>query len=250
LEASKEELSSALQTEKELGELKSRFVTMASHEFRTPLSTILSSAYLLEKYNDETQQDKREKHIHRIKGAVNDMKSILEDFLSLGKLEEGKIIAKPEVISAVEMFEEINDAVHSLEQILKPGQQIQYLHNDTFFDVYVDRQLVKNIVINLIANAIKFSPEQSVIKMNCNVQLDHILIMVEDKGIGISEEDQQHLFERFFRAKNAANIQGTGLGLHIITKYLELMNGRITVTSSLNEGSVFSVYIPQQNINE
>ncbi|HEY6978515.1 MAG TPA: HAMP domain-containing sensor histidine kinase, partial [Chitinophagaceae bacterium] len=242
LEKSKEELSEALETEKELGELKSRFVTMASHEFRTPLSTILSSAFLLEKYNDPAAQEKRSKHIQRIRNAVSGMKSILEDFLSLGKLEEGTITAQMEILTSTECFIEIEDTIHEMEHGLKSGQKIIFQHNGDGV-VYADKRLLKNILLNLLSNAIKFSPENSVIQVICSVEKE-LLISVKDTGIGISEEDKQHLFERFFRAKNAGNVQGTGLGLHIVTKYLELMRGTIEMESKLNEGSCFKIHIP------
>ncbi len=246
LEKSKDELSDALEKEKELNELKSRFVTMASHEFRTPLSTILSSAFLLEKYNETSTEKKSGKHIQRIKTAVDGMKSILEDFLSLGKLEEGSIKAVIETLSAGECFTEMEETINEMEQLLKPGQRIHSQHNGNA-NVRIDKHLLKNILINLISNAIKFSPEGSEIQIICSITNELMSVTVKDSGIGISEEDQQHLFQRFFRAKNAANIQGTGLGLHIVTKYLELMNGNISMQSKLNEGTTFIISIPQSS---
>ncbi|MGN6619165.1 MAG: PAS domain-containing sensor histidine kinase [Ilyomonas sp.] len=243
LEQSKEELNEALKDERELGELKSRFVTMASHEFRTPLSTILSSAYLLEKYNNADQPEKREKHIQRIKTAVYDMRSILEDFLSLGKLEEGLVNPTFDVIHAEEIFAVIKNLVNELEPTEKPGQRIEYAFSGAS-EVQMDKQLLRNIMLNLLSNAIKFSAEQSVIHIDCKVKNKQAKISVKDGGIGISKEDLQHLTERFFRAKNAANIQGTGLGLHIVVKYLELMNGSIDIKSELNKGTTITITIP------
>lgn len=244
LEKSKEELSQAFENEKELSELKSRFVTMASHEFRTPLSTILSSAYLLEKYNETTANPKVEKHIQRIKGAVSGMKGILEDFLSLGKLEEGLVQTKIERVSAEVFAEDVNNLLQEMNELAKSGQTIQ-LSNDVTQDVFIDRNLIRNILMNLISNAIKFTNEHSTITVSSSIANADLVLSVTDNGIGISEDDQQHLFERFFRAKNASNVQGTGLGLHIVSKYLELMNGRIEMTSNINEGSTFTIYLPQ-----
>ena len=244
LEKSKQELSEAFEVEKELSELKSRFVTMASHEFRTPLSTILTSAYLLDKYNELSPNPKIDKHVQRIKGAVGGMKGILEDFLSLGKLEEGLVQTKIEKVSAGVMEGDISSLIQELETLLKAGQKI-YFNNSIERDVWVDRTVLKNILINLMANAIKFTNEDSAITILTLLVNENVVISVRDSGIGISEEDQQHLFERFFRAKNATNIQGTGLGLHIVRKYLELMNGRIEMRSKINEGSTFTIYIPQ-----
>lgn len=247
LERSKEELNQAFENEKELSELKSRFVTMASHEFRTPLSTILSSAYLLEKYNELKPDPRVDKHINRIKGAVGGMKSILEDFLSLGKLEEGLVQTHIEKVNPSAIDRLLKDLLQELDGLLKTGQQIQYI-NSVATVVCLDKNLVKNILVNLISNAVKFSPEHSVIKVISLVEDDHFIISVEDKGMGISDDDQQHLFERFFRAKNASNIQGTGLGLHIVVKYLDLLNGKIMMKSKLNEGTIFTIYIPQPNV--
>ena len=243
LEESKEELSEALKTEKELGELKSRFVSMASHEFKTPLSTILSSAFLLEKYNDIDAPEKRIRHIERIKNAVGDMKNILDDFLSLDKLDEGLIKADMKTITAEDCVAEIDMAINEMQLNLKHEQKINFNYEGTN-DVVIDKHLLKNICMNLLSNAIKFSPENSVIKVSAYFQENSFSFSVQDSGIGISHEDRQHLFERFFRAKNAFNIQGTGLGLHIVLKYLELMNGRIEIESELDKGSMITIHIP------
>ncbi len=248
LEKSKEEVSEALEKEKELGDLKTRFVTMASHEFRTPLSTILSSAFLLSKYNGTDDASKREKHIERIKGAVSDMKSILEDFLSLGKLEEGSVKSRMEDLPFEDCVAVIVNTIHTLEQITRKGQQVRFIHKGTG-NVYADPALLKNILTNLISNAIKFSPEDATIYVELIKSETDLILSVKDEGIGISKEDQEHLFERFFRAKNAANIQGTGLGLHIVAKYVELMFGRIEMHSELEKGTSFYIYIPQTNNN-
>lgn len=245
LEQSKHELSDALKTEKDLGELKSRFVSMASHEFKTPLSTILSSAYLLDKYNDLNEPAKRSKHITRIKNAVNDMKAILDDFLSLDKLDEGLIKCTMVYVTAQNCFNEIENIINEMQVNCKPGQTIEFSHSGDR-EVFIDKHLLKNICINLLSNAIKFSPENSNIKINCLVTGNDFGLSITDNGIGISEEDRHHLFERFFRAKNAVNIQGTGLGLHIVAKYLELMQGNIEIESELNNGTKVTIQIPQQ----
>lgn len=244
LEQSKHELSDALKAEKDLGELKSRFVSMASHEFKTPLSTILSSAYLLDKYNELTEPAKRGKHISRIKNAVNDMKLILDDFLSLDKLDEGLIKCTMLYITAQECIKEIETTINEMQMNCKAGQTIQFNHSGNN-DIFIDKHLLKNICINLLSNAIKFSPENSVIEVAFLISENDFMLSVKDNGIGISGEDRQHLFERFFRAKNAFNIQGTGLGLHIVAKYLELMNGKVNIESELNVGTKVSIHIPQ-----
>lgn len=247
LERSKAELNLAYENEKELNELKSGFVTVASHEFRTPLTTILSSAYLLDKYTRLHDDPKIGKHIDRIKVTVDGMKNILEDFLSLGKMEEGLMQADMESVSPAGIDGILNDLMQELDGLLKPGQEI-ICTNTVEEEVWVDRNLLKNILINLLSNAIKFTEENGIIHVRAAIAGNDFMISVEDKGIGISEDDQKHLFERFFRGKNAGHIQGTGLGLHIIGKYVELMKGRITLESQLNAGTGFTIHLPNMGI--
>jgi PAS domain S-box-containing protein len=237
IEASRDELTKALSKEKELSDLKSRFVSMASHEFRTPLSTILSSASLLAKYTEANEQDNRNRHIGRIKSSVNNLVNILDDFLSLGKIEDGKIVARPEFFD-VKVF--LQNMVTEAQNLVKPDQQIIYHHEgDNMFEL--DQSFLRNILLNLVSNAIKFSAEDGIININASISKTKFTLSVSDRGIGISEEDQKHLFERFFRATNATNIQGTGLGLHIVAKYAELMNGKIRWQSELEKGTTFTI---------
>lgn len=240
LEKSKEEITYALEKEKELGDLKSRFVSTVSHEFRTPLAAILSSASLIAKYTTTEDDAKRLRHINRIHDSVRHMSAMLEDLLSLGKLEEGLIEVRNEELNLPAFMEEFT--THQ-QEIAKQGVNISYTHSGTDM-VSIDKKLLTNVLINLVSNAVKFSPENGEVKITSRLQPGLLEISVADKGIGISEEDKQHLFERFFRARNATNIAGTGLGLHIISKYLELMNGRINLESELNKGSKFTVTIP------
>jgi len=237
LEKSKDELTLALSKERELSDLKSRFVSMASHEFRTPLSTIQSSVSLIGKYTDQQDQEKRMKHIQRVYSAVNNLTDILNDFLSIGKIEEGKISIHSTVFN---LPEQINRIVNEINPILKKGQKIQYDH-DGHTQVELDQSLTSNILINMLSNASKFSFENSTIKVKTAVNDEHILISIQDNGLGIADEDKKHLFERFFRGKNVVNIQGTGLGLHIVSKYIEIMNGSIEVESELEKGTKFII---------
>jgi PAS domain S-box-containing protein len=230
-------LEEALEKEKELNELKSRFVSMASHEFRTPLSTILSSAYLVSKYVESEEQPKRDKHIQRIISSVNMLTDILNDFLSVGKIEEGKIQVR---IFDVDIPETVSSLLNELFPILKKGQKINYRHDGSNITL-IDAALLKHILMNLVSNAIKFSPEDSTISVTSAVTENEFVLSVKDEGVGISEEDQQHLFQRFFRGANVTNIQGTGLGLHIVSKYAELMNGQITYETALNKGTKFII---------
>ena len=237
LEKSRDDLTVALSKERELSDLKSRFVSMASHEFRTPLSTILSSVSLIAKYTESIDQDKRNKHIQRIHSAVSNLTDILNEFLSLGKIEEGKIQVH---FSIFNLKEQLNLIINEISPILKGGQHIYYNHKgDT--QINLDLSLLRNIMINLISNASKFSNENACIYVNSQVIGKKAFVDIRDEGLGIAEEDKKHLFERFFRGKNVINIQGTGLGLHIVSKYVELMNGSIEVDSELEKGTQFNL---------
>ncbi len=241
LRESAQEIRKALEREKELSELKSRFVSMASHEFRTPLSTILSSADLIEAYKLTEQQEKRERHTNRIKSAVVNLTNILNDFLSLSRFEEGKIQLSPVEFDIAEFCRETFDEIKVL---LKPGQQIKpQIHCDRQL-LFLDSKILKNILFNLLSNAIKYSETGKPIECRIEHTDQTLQITVRDQGIGIPEEEQQHLFSPFFRAHNVENIQGTGLGLNIVKRYLELMGGNIRFESKLGQGTTFYLTIP------
>ncbi|QHV95542.1 sensor histidine kinase [Spirosoma endbachense] len=243
LQQSKDELDKALTAERELGELKSRFVSMASHEFRTPLTTILTSATLIEKYADNDQQDKRQKHLQRIRSSVNHLNDILEEFLSVGRLEEGKIEARP---VAVDLSKLIQDVMGEMQGMLKPGQTIQP-DIDCPDRVWLDPSLLRKVIVNLLSNAIKYSDAGSIVTVRGECADTLITLTITDQGIGISPDDQEHLFERFFRAKNAANKPGTGLGLHIVARYIDLMGGTVSLRSELNIGTIVTLTLPYEN---
>ena len=241
LRHNEEELRKSLNREKELSKLKSRFVSMASHEFRTPLTTIASSSELIGLYTKTEQQEKRDKHLRRIRSAVANLTGILGDFLSLSKLEEGKIQRTPVAFRLEELAEEASEEMQSL---LKPGQHIQKDFPDTGGDITLDKKMLKNIFINLLSNAIKYSDEGSAIYFNLCLDNGYITASIRDEGIGIPEEEQAQLFTRFFRATNAVNIQGTGLGLNIVKRYLDILNGSIRFESFPGQGTTFFVEIP------
>jgi len=240
LEQSQEELNQALDKEKQLNEIKSRFVSMASHEFRTPLSTVLSSASLLSKYVEKEDQDKRNRHIGKIRNSVKHLNEILEDFLSLGKLDEGKVESN---ISEMDLKECILETIDEMRPFLKKDQEIEESYTGRSV-IYSDKKLLRNIVINLISNAIKFSNDGSRITITVSANDEETEIKVRDEGIGIGVEDQQHLFTSFFRAGNALNIQGTGLGLHIVKRYTDLLGGSLDLNSILDQGTTVTISIP------
>lgn len=235
------ELRAAFEKEKELNELKSRFVSMASHEFRTPLSAVLSSAYLLSRYMKSEEQPQREKHIQRIVSSVTSLTEILNDFLSVGKIEEGNIHPN---YQQYEINEQIDEVVQEVHHLLKKEQTINYTHVGADAAVLLDPSMMKHIVINLLSNAIKFSGEGSVIDLVTETTPGRMVLSVADHGIGIPDEDKDSLSKRFFRSSNVTNIQGTGLGLHIVSKYAELMNGKVVCESKLGYGTKFTITFP------
>lgn len=236
------EATKALERERELNELKSRFVSMASHEFRTPLSTILSSTSLIERYQDQpASHEKQKRHLLKIKAAIGNLNGILDDFLSLSRLEEGRLEVDLQPVALRPICQQV---IEELTPLLKPGQQINFSTSGEPTPVTGDSKIIKNIIINLMSNAIKYSEE----KITMHAAFDEgrlVEVSIVDYGMGIPEEDQKHLFERFFRAKNATNIQGTGLGLNIVKKYIEMLGGDINFKSELNKGTEFKVCLPK-----
>ena len=232
------DLREALKKEQELGMLKSRFVSMASHEFRTPLSTILSSADLMIQYVKEEQQDRREKHFQKIRSSVDMLTTILDDFLSLSRLEEGGVET---VLENFNIQDFCKEAMEEVQHILKKGQRLRLNQASKELMVLMDKKLLKLILINLISNASKYSDEETDIICTVQIVQNKLQISIADVGIGIPDEDQKHLFDRFFRASNVTNIKGTGLGLHIVRRYAELMNGTVSFESVMGKGSTFTL---------
>lgn len=238
-----DEARKALDRERELNELKSKFVSIASHEFRTPLSTVKSSASLINQYIERNDIEKVGKHINRIKSSVDHLTSILNDFLSLGKLEEGKVDVNHESIQISEFLHEVKEEItptlkHGQHIIIECDSQIENLNSDT--------RILRNILFNLISNASKYSDEGKMITIHCFADKRSVGFAIADQGIGIPAEDHRHMFDRFFRASNAGNVQGTGLGLNIVKRYVELLGGSISFSSEYGHGSIFTLTIPIQ----
>jgi two-component system, LuxR family, sensor kinase FixL len=240
LQEAKEEVILSLEKEKELGQLKSRFVSMASHEFRTPLSAIQLSVSLIDKYAETFNSTNIIKHVSKIKNAVGNLTTILNDFLSLEKLEAGKIQPSFSSFDLVKLGEEITE---EMQVVAKQNQNIIYQHTGTSSVINLDQNLLKNCIFNLISNAIKYSGENTFIEFNTEIN-ENCIITVKDNGIGIPEADQKYLFEAFFRAHNTGNISGTGLGLNIVARYARLMNGKVDFKSSINQGTLFTITFP------
>lgn len=240
LETSQEEVVRALEKERELNDMKSKFVTIASHEFRTPLATILSSASLIGRYVLTEENDKRFKHVQRIKSAVNNLTEILNDFLSIGKLEEGRMQSVP---VQLDMPSSCLDLMDEIKGVCKEGQKIEYQHSGGA-EAWLDKHLLRNVLINLLSNAIKYSDCHTTIFLRTRVDEKGVHFEIQDQGIGIPESDQPYIFDRFFRAHNAGNAQGTGLGLNIVKKYIDLMQGDISFESITGKGTTFFIFLP------
>jgi signal transduction histidine kinase len=232
------ELADSLEREKQLNEMKSAFVSMASHEFKTPLSAILSSLSLAEQYIRMGDEQKQKKHFDRIKSSVTNLNDILGDFLSIDKLEQGKVRTEKELFDLEELLLDISE---ELENMKKEGQSILFRFTGEK-NILLDKKILKNVMLNLLSNALKYS--------NNNVELDTesteegITIRVRDHGIGIPAEEQEKLFSKFFRASNASSIKGTGLGLNIVRHYVDLLEGKLDFVSKEGEGSTFTIVIP------
>lgn len=240
-EKAEEEVRRSLEKERELNELKSKFVSIASHEFRTPLSTILSSTSLIQQYQQRGEINKTEKHITRVKSSVQHLTAILNDFLSLGKLEEGRIEVAEETITLHAFFEEI---VEELKQGLKENQKIVIEFGQPELSFHTDPRILRGVLFNLLSNASKYSDPGKVITLGATYSKSQATITVKDEGMGIPLSDIKHIFDRFFRASNASNIQGTGLGLNIVKRYIDLLKGDITFTSEEGKGSTFIITLP------
>lgn len=235
------ETARSLSKEKEINETKSRFVSIASHEFRTFLTRIYLSASLIKDYQHRLDQQKIATHLDKIKIAVGDLTAILDDFLSVEKIDSRKVLPVYEPFDLKMLTGEI---IVDMELLLKPGQIINHQHTGKGCIVNLDKKMLKHCIVNLISNAMKYSGSAAIINVSTTVQDDQCYIHVEDNGIGIPKEDQKHLFTAFFRANNTSNIQGTGLGLNIVQRYTELMQGKVTLKSTQDIGTLFMLSFP------
>jgi PAS domain S-box-containing protein len=234
------ELVTLLEREKQLNEIKSRFVSTASHELRTPLSAIASSVSLLEYYNKSGEHDKMKKHFNRIGASIKNLVGILDDYLSLDKIEQNKIEIEYVNFNLPDFGNEI---IQEITGILKEDQKIHYVHKGNK-EIKQEKKILRNILLNLLSNAIKYSDKNEKIFLTTEVNKNKILINVHDNGIGISESDQVNLFQTFFRANNVVNIEGSGLGLTIVKRYVELIGGVIDLKSKINEGTTVYIELP------
>jgi len=236
------EIEKNLVRERELVDLKSRFVTMVSHEFRTPLATILFSTGLLEKYSHKWTADKKQIHFDRIKSGVQRMTDILEDILAIGQVDADQLKMEPEWIDIEQLCAQ---SVAKIESAPKTKAQIEFKTEALRTpEVYLDRDLMKHIVYNLLSNAVKYSPPGSGIVLELSNPGEYLSLKISDRGMGMSPSEQEHLFEAFYRGDEVENIPGTGLGLAIVKRAVDLHQGQITVESEVGVGSTFTVILP------
>jgi PAS domain S-box-containing protein len=234
------EIRSALEKEKELGELKSRFVSTTSHEFRTPLSTILSSSEILKRYNAKLSDEQKLEHLERIQVTVTNMTHLLDDVLLIGQAEMGKLEIKPTPLNLIEFCRYLIEEI----QVSTDTHAIAFCSSGQYTTACLDEKLLRHILINLLSNAIKYSPQGGTIHFELIGKQQQVIFRVQDEGIGIPAADQANLFESFHRASNVGTISGTGLGLAIVKKSVDLHGGKIAVTSAVGVGTTFTVTIP------
>lgn len=247
----RQEMNQKLEKERELGQMKSRFVSIASHEFRTPLAGALSSLHLIKRYleaegsvwNSLINRDKIENHFKRIEESIINLNHLLDEFLSLNKLEENKVEIRKR---SFDLKAFIAETCEDLKAISKPGQKITHQHEGNITAVYMDQQILLHILNNLISNALKYSEERQEVVVISSVDESVIKITVKDQGIGIPEAEKERLFSRFFRASNVLENQGSGLGLSIVKRYTQVLNGKVEFSSVENKGSVFTVQFPAE----
>jgi PAS domain S-box-containing protein len=231
----------AFRKERELNKLKTNFLSLVSHEFKTPLSGILTSTILLRKYNLAEQQEKRDKHIQTITDKVQYLNNILNDFLSLEKLETGNVNYN---LSTFELGKVMKEVVSNANILLKEGQTINYPDHIDEISLLQDEKIIELTLSNLIHNAIKYSSENSVIAIKVSQDLDITTLEIIDDGIGIPKIDQKNIFNRYFRAENALLTEGTGIGLNISKTHIENLGGSINFESEENKGTTFTISIP------
>lgn len=234
-------LSEALEKEKDLNELKTKFLSLVSHEFKTPLSGILTSATLAGKYTEKEQQAKREKHLHTIQNKVKYLNHIINDFLSIERLESGKVSYK---YSTFPLSKVVNEVIYDANMLLKNEQKINYPRNIDAIEIEFDEKILELTLTNIVHNAIKYSPENSVIDIEVKQKKNKLIIEIVDEGMGIPKKEQKFIFDRYFRAENALLTQGTGIGLNIVKSHLENLGGSITFNSAEGKGSTFKITIP------
>ena len=241
LEEANESLKTLVEKEKELSEIKSRFISTTSHEFRTPLTSILSSAELLQRLGAKWSEEKKNEHFNRIINSVDYLTNLLDDILTLNRAESGKIIYNPEKINFYDLVE---SCLIDAKLLMTSMHELKYSYRTKHKEFLLDPKLIRFVFNNLFSNAIKFSPNGGNIGLTISVKENNLVIKVSDQGLGIPQEDIPNIFDSFYRSRKVAAISGTGLGLAIVKRSIDLHHGEIIVNSKLNKGTTFLIKIP------
>jgi signal transduction histidine kinase len=240
------ELSQALEKEKELNQLKSRFITMASHEFRTPLAIISSSSGILQNFSDRLSEKRKQEHLETIQNTIKHIIQVLDDVLMINQAEAEKIEVKLEPLDIIKFCRHLKEEIeasfrsHEIDFYIDLGDEIF----NNYQLVMIDKKLLRQIITNLLTNAIKYSPDHNLVNFSLSRKDNQLIFKISDYGIGIPPSDQVHLFEYFQRGSNVGTLPGTGLGLSIVKKCVDLHEGEITLDSELGKGTVFTVILP------
>ncbi|WP_052128688.1 ATP-binding protein [Neosynechococcus sphagnicola] len=242
-----EDIRKALEKEKELGELKSRFITMVSHELRTPLTTIQSSTELLADAGYKWSEERQKRHFQQIYTAIHRMTSLLGNVLAISKAEAGKLEYRPTLL---DLSRFCLDLVEEVKQIADSSHNILFFQDGNCGSASMDQTLLRHILTNLLLNAIKYSPNSPTVWFKLTCQSQEAIFQIQDQGIGIPEEDLRQLFASFHRARNVGNIPGTGLGLAIVKNCVQLHGGKIAIASKVGKGTRFTITLPLQSLVE
>jgi PAS domain S-box-containing protein len=233
-------LKQSLEKEKEINFIRTNIISTVSHEFRTPLTSILSSTELIGRYSQQWNEDKKKEHVNRISKSISYLTKLLDNMLFINRQETEKMSFNPKLVNLNSI---IKDCINNAESLISDHSIVCHYKSDQS-DFILDNQLIKIVINNLLSNAIKFSPNDGKVELNIFTENDNLIIGVSDEGIGIPPEDIDKIFDSFYRAKNIGVVAGVGLGLAIVKRSVELHNGEITVNSELNKGTTFTVKIP------
>lgn len=244
LKKAEAESRNALMRERELNEMRSRFVSLVSHEFRTPLAAILSSAEILEYYSGKFSAEKKAAHYEKIKTSISNLLDILNEISEINQIDSGRVTPLKKKIPVEKFMQEIMDEISTGYQ---DRPEIVFSRTLESREVVADKKLLRQIVINLISNAVKYTPGTKKVYIKIENTPEEFTIEVKDEGYGIPEQDQSLIFEPFSRSSNVSGIKGSGLGLSIVKKAVETLNGILTFQSKEGEGSVFTVSLPQKD---
>jgi len=241
IKESERKINEALQKEKELNEFKSKFIATASHQFRTPLASILSSSQMIKRYSKKWDENKINKHHSRINDSITNLTQLMDDLLTIGKIEQGRYDIRYEEINLANLINKLINEVESKDQ---EETRIKFINTSNHKLLKTDKKIFSEIVNNLLTNALKYSPSNQFVFAKLSDTKHQIKISIKDHGIGISKDDQKYIFNSFFRGKNGLDVQGTGLGLSIVKRGIDLLQGNIEIKSDLDKGTEIIIKLP------